>query len=183
MIKNKIQTLYVLCLFLIVILTACYSPLDNTSRISPCTSTMLDSSWEREGATGFSYTWIDYTNTTDTDCTLQTPPVLHLTDINNKPLEVNYEIKRYEADPFMPELNFETTTSSDEIILPASKTAQLIVRWVSVCPPETPNGMIAHLLLTGSNDVVKTIIVDGSRTCSEVWTPQVTITGYKNIKQ
>lgn len=182
--KRKIASIVIsVMLFAMGILSGCHN-IPPTVQIAPCTKTMLTSSATREGATGFIYTWIEYTNITHTACTLPLPPRIQLTDKHHTPLEIEYRMTQYEPDPLIPEPVFETTLSGDMSIVPAGATAMIIVRWESICPPTTPNGIIAHLTLSAANDTLETIVVDEERRCDEEgWIPKVHITGYKHAQR
>jgi hypothetical protein len=143
---------------------------------------MLRSSSEREGGSGFIYTWIDYTNVSGAACIRAVPPKLHLTDKQGNLLTVDYEITSYDGRPEYPEYTFETAGDSTSVILPALESAQIIVVWYGRCPPPTSDGIVAHLTLSASDDVHQSVIVNEPRSCDEEdGTADVRLTGFKRI--
>lgn len=148
-----------------------------------CTAAMLTSASEREGATGFVYTWIDYTNHTESSCIVSLPPNIRLFDTTGVPLRATYETRSYDTAYGPAHLIMRPGAAENETIVPAKRALQLIISWEGICPPTTATGIVAYLTLKEPDEVVKTLITSEPRTCNEVgWTPYVTITGYRLVQ-
>lgn len=171
------------CVFLVAfVLSACQSAATVVDDHPFCTTEMLRSSSVMEGATGFTYASINYTNVSGAACKLRIPPEMHYTDNAGVGITVEGVFDEYVRDTNTVEYTFEETSSGDEVILPASETAQLRLRWVGFCLPVTADGLVVHLTLASSQDILRTKIFDGARTCApEHLPPQVQTTGFIRV--
>jgi hypothetical protein len=138
---------------------------------------MLDSRSEGEGGAGWIFMFITYTNITSSDCQLPAKPHVQLFNSSNQIIPAKYQR--------ISDTN-EERSDDHEIIVLRGKDAFLTLRWLSICPPETTNDIIAHITLSTTSDIEQTMLVRGVRACDPIFkddksfVPEVYIEGFSS---